>query len=276
MVDIFYFFIDKPAKIEYYIFMAYTFIFMKNSQTTKPPVTLTMQKTTFWSLVSGFSMAILLILYLMYVFILPASLQSSVESLKNQNHTLIKENLNLRQRNDEILLENGSLQQNIEAELVKVAELQAQANIVEKIKKESLEEIASYNDKLVAQNKQIEFYQELMSPSVDQELQCFNVNAEYNKKYVDYGINLVLDNKDEDGKNYSVEFRLLSGKNNVELTQTMPETLAPDAIRTINIKNSIRLTGEIKHNNKLNALKVLDVRVFNKSDKLVAQCWTVI
>tara|TARA_Y100001960_G_C14768709_1_gene878562 strand:+ start:1248 stop:1928 length:681 start_codon:yes stop_codon:yes gene_type:complete len=223
----------------------------------------------------GLAFVISVILYLMYTVILPAGLQSSVKSLENQNQALVNENLQLKNKNDELLLENGSKQQNLEAELIKVAELQAQANIVEKIKKESLEEIAKYNDKLSAQNKQIEFYQELMSPSVEQELQCFNINAKHGKKYVDYGLNLVLDKKNETGKGYDVEFRLLSGKNNVELTETMPETLAPDAIRNITLKNSIRLTGKIKHNNKLNGLKVLDVRVLNKSKKLVAQCWKV-
>lgn len=255
--------------------MMYTFIFMQNSQTNRPPVTLSVHKTAFWSLVGGFVMFLLAILYVMYIYILPDNLQSSAESLENQNQSLLKENSLLKNKNDELLVENGSLRQNIEEELIKVAELQAQANIVEKIKKESLEEITKYSNKLQTQNKQLEFYQELMSPSVDQELQCFNMNVNYNKKYVDYGINLVLDKKKESGKNYAVEFRLLSGTNNLELTQTMPETLAPDIIRNINVKSSIRLTGKIKHNNKLNALKVLDVRVFNKSKKLVAQCWKV-
>lgn len=255
--------------------MIYTFIFMKNSQTTKPPVTLTMHKVAFWSLVGSLVVILSVILYLMYKVILPSSLQSSAKDMEYQNNALIQENLLLKTRNDDLLVDNGSLQQDIEAELTKVAELQTQANIVEEIKKESLEEIAKYNDKLETQNKQIEFYKELMSPSIEQELQCFNVNAKYTKKYVDYGINLVLDKKNDNGKKYDVEFRLLSGMNNVELTETMPKDLAPDSIRNITLKNSIRLKGKIKHNNKLNSVKVLDVRVFNKSKKLVAQCWKV-
>lgn len=255
--------------------MIYTFIFMKNSQTNKPPVTITVPKGLFWFLTILLTTLLSITLYCLYVFILPASLQSNVVKLKDQSLALAQENNSLKTRNDELLIENGTLQQSIESELIKVAELQAQANIVDKIKKESLIEISKYSQKLQKQNKQLEFYQELMSPSVEQELQCFNMNVKYGKKYVDYGINLVLDKKKENGKSFDVEFRLLSGKNNVDLTQSMPEELAPDSIRKITMKNSIRLTGKIKHNNKISGLKVLDVRVFNKSKKMVAQCWKV-
>ena len=255
--------------------MIYTFIFMKNSQTNKPPVTITIPKGLFWFLTCLVSFLLAVTLYCLYVFILPASLHSQVLEYKDQSIALTQENDSLKNKNDELLIENGTLRQNIESELTKVAELQAQANIVEKIKKESLEEISKYSQKLAKQNQQIEFYKELMSPPIKQELQCFNMNVKYGKKFVDYGINLVLDNKNENGRSFDVEFRLLSGTNNVELTETMPEDLAPDTIRKITMKNSIRLTGKIKHNNKLSALKVLDVRVFNKSKDLVAQCWKV-
>lgn len=255
--------------------MIYTFIFMKNSQTNKPPVTITVPKGLFWFLTGLVTTLLAITLYCLYVFILPANLHAEVLEFKDQNIALAQENNNLKDKNDELLVENGTLRQNIESELIKVAELQAQANIVEKIKKESLEEIAQYSQKLSKQNKQLEFYEELMSPSVEQELQCFNMNVKYGKKTVDYGINLVLDNKSENGRAFDVEFRLLSGKTNAQLTETMPEELAPDTIRKITMKNSIRLTGKIKHNNKLSAFKVLDVRVFNKSKQLVAQCWKV-
>jgi len=248
---------------------------MKNSQTNKPPVTITMSKISFWSIAGMFVMFSAIILYYLYMVILPASLHGKVNDLIGENNSLVKENATLKIKNKDLDLSNLSLKASVDLESTKVAELQAQANIVEKIKKESLDEIAKYNQKLVTQNKQIEFYKELMSPSVEQELQCFNMNVKYRKKYVDYGINLVLDKKSKDGKNYAVEFRLLSGKDNVDLTTRMPEELAPETIRNISVKNSIRLTGKIMHNNKLNGLKVLDVRVFNKSKKLVAQCWKV-
>jgi hypothetical protein len=248
---------------------------MKNSQTNKPPITISVHRAVFWSVVGVFSYVVITTLYLMYGVLLPKSLQNTSTKFQNQNQALLKENSLLKKRNDELLIENGSIRQNLEDELLQLAELQAQANIVDKIKKESLEEITKYDSKLQAQNKQIEFYKELMSPSIKQELQCFNMNVTNGDKYVDYGINLVLDDKDDDGKSYDVEFRLLSGKDNVEITKVMPEDLAPDTIRQITLKNSIRLTGKIKHNNKLNGLKVLDVRVFNKSKKLAAQCWKV-
>ena len=248
---------------------------MKNSQTTKPPVTVTMHRSMFWLAVGAISIVLASFMVYLYAVILPSSLHLRVANLKEENNSLLLENSNLKTKNDDLLIKSGSLQLSLETELTKVAELQAQANIVEKIKKESLEEIAKYSKKYDDQTKQIEFYQELMSPAVEQELQCFNVNVKYRKKYVDYGINLVLDEKNETGQKYDVEFRLLSGKDNVDLTTKQPEELAPDAIRNISIKNSIRLTGKIKHNNKLKGLKVLDVRVFNKSKKLAAQCWKV-
>jgi len=248
---------------------------MKNSQTNKPPVTISMSKVSFWSITGMFLAFMAIILYYLYMVILPASLHGKVNNLMGENNSLVRENATLKIKNKDLELGNKSLQASIDLESIKVAELQAQANIVAKIKKESLDEIAEYDQKLANQNKQIEFYKELMSPTVEQELQCFNMNVKYRKKYVDYGINLVLDKKRESGKNYAVEFRLLSGKDNVDLTSRMPEELAPDTIRNISVKNSIRLTGKIMHNNKLNGLKVLDVRVFNKSKKLVAQCWKV-
>ncbi len=248
---------------------------MKNSQTTKPPVTVTMHRSMFWLSVGAISIVLVAFMIYLYAVILPSSLHLRVDNLKEENNSLLLENSNLKTKNDDLLIKSGSLQLSLETELTKIAELQAQANIVEKIKKESLEEIAKYSKKYDDQTKQIEFYQELMSPAVEQELQCFNVNVKYRKKYVDYGINLVLDEKNKTGQKYDVEFRLLSGKDNVDLTTKQPEELAPDAIRNISIKNSIRLTGKIKHNNKLKGLKVLDVRVFNKSKKLAAQCWKV-
>ena len=248
---------------------------MKNSQTTKPPVTVTMHRSMFWLSVGAISIVLASFMVYLYAVILPSSLHLRVANLKEENNSLLLENSNLKTKNDDLLIKSGSLQLSLETELTKVAELQAQANIVEKIKKESLEEIAKYSQKLAKQNQQIDFYKELMSPPIKQELQCFNMNVKYGKKFVDYGINLVLDNKNENGRSFDVEFRLLSGTNNVELTETMPEDLAPDTIRKITMKNSIRLTGKIKHNNKLSALKVLDVRVFNKSKDLVAQCWKV-
>jgi hypothetical protein len=229
----------------------------------------------FWLAVGAISIVLVAFMVYLYAVILPSLLHLRVANLKEENKSLLLENANLKTKNDDLLIKSGSLQLSLETELTKVAELQAQANIVEKIKKESLEEIAKYSKKYDDQTKQIEFYQELMSPAVEQELQCFNVNVKYSKKYVDYGINLVLDEKNETGQKYDVEFRLLSGKDNVDLTTKQPEELAPDAIRNISIKNSIRLTGKIKHNNKLKGLKVLDVRVFNKSKKLAAQCWKV-
>ncbi|MCP4355149.1 MAG: hypothetical protein GY793_05875 [Proteobacteria bacterium] len=221
----------------------------------------------------------LLITAVMYYnhFVLPQKLTNLVNELTQQNSTLISEKKLSRSKNDAFLIENGSLLQELETERIKLAELQVQANIVEKIKKESLQEIESYRVKMQGLQKQLDFYNELMSPSVKQELQCFNMEAttSKNKKYVDYGLNFMLDKKIKDSKQFLVEFRLLSGSNNIELTEKLPEELAPDIIRNISIKTSIRLTGKIKQNNKLKGLKVLDVRVFNKSKNLVAQCWKV-
>ena len=128
--------------------MIYTFIFMKNSQTNKPPVTITIPKGLFWFLTCLVSFLLAVTLYCLYVFILPASLHSQVLEYKDQSIALTQENDSLKNKNDELLIENGTLRQNIESELTKVAELQAQANIVEKIKKESLEEISKYSQKL--------------------------------------------------------------------------------------------------------------------------------
>jgi len=257
--------------------MAYTFIFMRNSQTNKAPISISIKKRWFWILFVLFvTLLITSVVYYSHV-IIPQKLTDSIEELTQQNTRLLSEKKLFKSKNDSFLIENGSLLQELETERMKLAELQVQANIVEKIKKESLEEIENYRAKMKGLQKQVEFYNELMSPSVKQELQCFNINVNQskNKKYIDYGINFMLDKKIKDAKQFLVEFRLLSGSNNIELTSKLPEDLAPDIIRNISITSSIRLTGKIKHNNKLKGLKVLDVRVFNKSKDLVAQCWKV-
>lgn len=257
--------------------MAYTFIFMRNSQTNKPPISVSIKKRWFWC-VFVFLSALLISAFIYYNrVVIPEGLSSKVEKLNLQNQHLVTQNKLISEKNDELIIENGSLLQNLEGEQVKLAELQVQADIVQKIRKESFEEIEKYRSKMLKQKKQLDFYNELMSPAVKQKLQCFNMNVtpSRNKKYINYGINFMLDKKVSDSKHFSVEFRLLTGSNNVELTEKLPEDLAPDLIRKISIKNSIRLTGKVKRNNKLKGLKVLDIRVFDKSKDLVAQCWKV-
>lgn len=250
---------------------------MRNSQTNKPPISVSIHKRWFW-ISFVLILALFIIAFISYnKIIMPRGLANEIENLNQKNQHLTSENSLIREKNDELIIENGSLLQSLEGEQIKVAELQVQADIVQKIRKESFDEIQKYRSDMEKQQKQLDFYHELMSPAVKQKLQCFNMNVKNskNKKYIDYGINFMLDKKVSNAKQFSVEFRLLTGSNNVELTENLPTDLAPDLIRKMAIKNSIRLSGKIKRNNKLKGLKVLDVRVFDKSRDLVAQCWKV-
>lgn len=255
--------------------MAYTFIFMRNSQISKPPISITIGKGAFWLLFLVLSFIIVFSCYYFYAIRKPQSLDNKISKLSSLNQRLLETNESLMVKNEDLLIKNGALQQSIESEQIKLAELQAEANIVDKIKKESFEEIEKYRVKLKEKQKLIEFFNELMKPPVKEKMQCFNMNVNYDQKYVDYGINIVLDKKSEIAKEFLVEFRLVTGKDNIELAEAKPTDLAPDAIRRIHISNSVRLTGKVKHNNKLKGIKVLDVRIFDDKKDLVSQCWKV-
>lgn len=255
--------------------MAYTFIFMKNSDTSKSPLTFSVDKSIFWLLAFLFLILLTLVFYYFSVVRKPEALGRQLGNLSELNYSLRIENDSLKSKIADMDNKNVELTKLIETEQIKSAELQAQANIVEKIKQESLAEIEQYRQQVTEKEKMIEFFNDLIKPAIKKEMQCFNMNVKFGKKNVDYGINLMLDKKAKKARSFNVEFRLLSGKDNQELAADKIMELAPDTIRNIKLQNSLRLTGKIKHNNKLKGIKVLDVRVFNQTKNMVAQCWKV-
>ena len=255
--------------------MSYTFIFMQNSDTNKLPLTVTTSKFKFWCVVSLLLILTLSVLYYFFVIVKPKDIEDNLVYLEKTNKSFSEQNSFLIDKNKDLSEKMDNLQNILKEEQVKSAELQAQASIVEKIKQESLGQIEEYRQKLEEKEKMLQFFNDLVKPATKENLQCFNMSVDHKEKYIDYGVNLLLDKKNDLKKDFRVELRLVTGKDNMDIANSKIMELKPDAVRNISMLNSMRLTGRIAENNKLKGIKILDVRVFEQDNELAAQCWKV-
>jgi hypothetical protein len=154
------------------------------------------------------------------------------------------------------------------------AELEAKITIAETARNESLLRLQQVEEEKAAVEKSLKFYESLLAPAGNHTVQCFNILASVNSGKVRYNVSfLKTDSRDKKPLSAEVRFSVLTGRD-MRAAQDPKALLRANHKRSLNITTEAKLDGDFPFTgDATDPTRVLDVRAYDASGKVISQCW---
>lgn len=206
--------------------------------------------------------------FLSYYQLVPKMIGEEVAEMAAELQTLSEVELD----NTTLKNKNIQLEETLAEERKYRAEAEARVAIVENARANAATELQQAENKIFELKNRLGFYSALMEKSSEKlPLQCFNIQQSLKGEKLSYKVNFMLediDNKDQ--KEYKVKFRVIGASN---LSMEEVEKLPSLQEREIKLRRDIHIEGDLKVAASQESLRILDIRAYDKADKLAARCW---
>jgi hypothetical protein len=248
--------------------VAYTINIIPNRSTSGKVTSFHM--SGFWILFWIFTIFIwpVVAYYVAYNVVAPKIIGTEVADMAADIHLLSE----VESKNNKLINTNLKLTDSLAEERKYRAEAEARVAIVENARATATENLQKTEDIVFELKNRLSFYNALMEKSAEKApLQCFNIQLDAKNNNLKYKVNFMIEDVDNKSKKtYNVKFRVI-GANRLSIN-TM-EDLPVAHARDITLKRDVHLTGNIKIEKSEDSLRILDIRAYDKSDKLAARCW---
>lgn len=255
--------------------MAYTFMVMSRHSTSSRAKTFSVPKSLFWFLFVLFVSSPVWGYYLSYYFLAPklighnvADMAADLNETNARVNDLEKQNSTLEKRLEKAAKELAEAQQ-------RRAEAEARTAILETTRSKTSGRLQTLEDEVYDLRRAVELYENLLRPATEKEvLQCFNIAADYTpgSKNIKYNVNFLrVDQEDKSTITAKVRYRVLTGKNALALDQA--EGAKVLNTQTLSMVKDARLSGTIAKQLPEDGLRILDVKAYDGSDRVIAHCW---
>ena len=252
--------------------MAYTFIVMSDDWTNRASRTFRVAKVVFWGIVAFFIAAAPLMYLVSKIYLAPYHWFTKLGEIQDNNALLQQEVDRLTIENMVLSDANDVLNTEAKSDRLTKSEAQTLLEVAENARSVSAKRVEELETELIDIKRQMAFYQDLVSSKAEEdELQCFNIKVIQSKGKINYGVNFLKRNqKDKKKMNIRAEITVAAGDNMLELNKN--KALA-HATKNFSMQKTTRVRGEIPLQISKEGLHFLDIKAYDKSDKIIAHCW---
>ena len=254
--------------------MAYTLIFIRRESTDSNPYTLNLSKPVFYGALGALLGLPLIGFFLATFFLAPSYMDNEVTEIRTGYKESSAKLAALEETHKNILETHDFLQEELAKEREVRAEAEAHITIAESARAEAVSSAQELEKKLSDKDRELVFYQAFVKPQTEQkDLQCFNISATFKKGQLNYGVNFLrTDQKAKNKIKSTVKYRLLVGEDVIDLNEGR-EFVPPVHSQDMSMVKQNRLTGKFKASVPNEGLRILDIKAYDRSDRVIAHCW---
>jgi hypothetical protein len=203
-----------------------------------------------------------------YYVVAPKIIGNEVADMAADLHMLSE----VKEENQDLRDNNESLSKSLSEERKYRAEAEARVAIVENARATAMSKLQKTENTAFELKNRLAFYSALMEKSAEKApVQCFNIQLENKGENLGYKVNFMIEDVDNKvKKTYKVKFRVIDASNlSVDEVEKLPVVHS----REISFRRDVHISGDIKIGESEEALRIIDIRAYDRSDKLSARCW---
>lgn len=244
---------------------------MKKNSTDSAPKTLHLSVLTI-SLMALFFFGLPVAGYFVfYKFIAPKLYKHNLIETTETKRSLLQKYTIAQEKLDTLTIDHQKIKDILQEERLQRAESEARATIAETAKTASGQQIASRETELIDLQKKIAFYEKLLKPKTKQEvLQCFNTSVKYSNGKIRYGVSF-LKNNPKDRKKLAVKAKLRVVPATAQDTNNDNYPIL--STRQFSLTKDYRLSGTLTTTVDTSIMNILDIKLHNSQNEVIAECW---
>ena len=249
--------------------MAYTILIMKRNETDRRPITLHISAKLLYSAIV-LAVALPVLGFLVSVgWVAPAWLKMDFNSMRHQ----VEQAEKVKEEGEAAKADLATLQAKLDDERKARAEAETKTTMAETARTEATTKLTEMEAELLTLKQSIATYEQLLKPKLERELlQCVNLTASAKGNMVSYSLNfakITQSSKLPDG--LTARVRVSAGDNALAMTAGSAKDKVVN--HQMDAKKDLSLKGELQTDLPPDTTRMIDVKVFDATNKPVGYCW---
>jgi hypothetical protein len=247
----------------------YTILIMKRNETDRRPLTFHISSLVFWLVISLAVLVPVLATAVAVGWVAPAWLKLDFHSMENRVAMADKTIL----ENEAIKRELDDVKSKMDGERAAYAEAETKLTMAETARAEATTKLTQMESEMIALKQSVATYEQLLKPKLDRELlQCVNLEARVVQGVVQYGTTLTkLGQNMKLPSKMTARVRVIVGDNAMAMQGDAHKNM--QVSHDLNPAKGLDVKGTLKLDIPPDTTRLLDVKVFDESNKPVGYCW---